>query len=148
MRHISSLLAITTLLAVAGCGQPTPGPQGPPGPQGMQGSAGPAGPKGDPGPAGPPGPKGDAGPAGPAGPKGDAGPAGPPGAKGDAGPPGPPGPKGDAGPAPALRVVTGTGSVQCADNEVLVSLVCASGTTDGSKCSIPDSAVTGLCMRK
>jgi hypothetical protein len=47
-----------------------------------------------------------------------------------------------------LRVVTGTGSVACGDNEALVSLVCASGATDGAKCSVADAAVTGLCIRK
>jgi hypothetical protein len=44
--------------------------------------------------------------------------------------------------------VTGTGSVSCADDERLVSLVCASGATDGTKCASPDSAATGLCVPK
>jgi hypothetical protein len=53
MRLLLSIFAIITTLAVVGCGQPTPGPQGPPGPagaQGPQGPAGPPGPKGEPGP--------------------------------------------------------------------------------------------------
>ena len=84
------------------------------------------GPKGDPGPAGPQGEKGDVGPAGPAGPKGETGPAGP------AGPPGPPGPTGAQGqavsPSATVRViksdcVSGC-TVQCQDNEVLVTAYC------------------------
>lgn len=92
------------------------------------------GPKGDPGSQGVPGP---------AGPKGE------PGAQGPQGPQGAQGPKGDPG-APAtanFRVVTGDGSVACADNEVLVSLICANGTPVGAKCSASDQA-TGLCVRK
>jgi hypothetical protein len=30
----------------------------------------------------------------------------------------------------------------------LISLVCASGATDGTKCAIPGTAATGVCMRK
>jgi hypothetical protein len=72
------------------------------------------------------GPQGDPGPPGPQGPKGDAGPVGP------AGPPGPPGPQGDKGPSgppsPSIRVirsdcVSGC-SVQCQDNEVLITAYC------------------------
>ncbi len=96
------------------------------GPQGRE-----RGPAGPPGPQGPIGPQGDAGAQGPAGPAGQRG---------------EPGPKGESG--PALRVVTGNGSVQCADGEALVSLVCASGATDGVKCGAPDAAATGLCVRK
>jgi hypothetical protein len=99
-------IIIITMLTLAGCGQPTPGPQGPAGPQGPQGLAG------APGPAGPPGPKGD------------------------------------PGTGSALRAVTGTDTVRCGDDETLVSLVCASGATDGTKCATPGIAVTGLCMRK
>jgi hypothetical protein len=106
MRQLSAFIIIISMLALAGCGQPTPGPQGPAGAQGPQGPAG------GPGPAGPPGPKGD------------------------------------PGTASALRVVTGTDTVRCGDNETLVSLVCASGATDGTKCATPGSAVTGLCIRK
>jgi hypothetical protein len=109
MRQLLSISAIITTLAVAGCGQPAPGPQGPPGPQGT---------------------------------------AGPQGAQGPQGPAGPAGPKGEPGPAQALRMVTGTDTVTCAENEALVSLVCASGATDGSKCATPGTAATGLCMRK
>jgi hypothetical protein len=76
------------------------------------------------------------------GPKGVQGPPGPQGAKGDQGPPGPP------GGGPAFRVVTGTGSVRCADNEVLVSLICARGATAGERCAVPVAAATGLCVSK
>ena len=72
------------------------------------------------------GPQGDAGPPGPQGSKGDAGAVGP------AGPPGPPGPQGEKGPpdpsSPSIRVirldcVSGC-SVQCEDNEVLITAYC------------------------
>jgi len=121
MQLLLSFFAIIMMLAVAGCGQPTPGPAG------AQGPAGPAGAQGPQGPAGPAGAQGPQGPAGPAG---------------------PPGPKGDTGPATALRAVTGTGTVRCGDDEVLVSLVCASGALDGNKCATADTAATGLCIRK
>jgi Collagen triple helix repeat (20 copies) len=130
MRLLLSFFAIIMMLAVAGCGQPTPGPAGAQGP------------------AGAPGPQGPAGPAGAQGPQGPAGTAGAPGPQGPAGPAGPPGPKGDPGAAPALRVVTGTGTVRCGDDEALVSLVCSSGAPDGAKCATPDAAATGLCMRR
>lgn len=117
MRRLINFFAITTMLAVAGCGQPTPGPQGA---------------------AGPPGPQGAQGPVGPAGAQGPQGPAGPPG---------PAGPQGDRGQAAGLRVVTGTGTVACDNDEALVSLVCASGAPDGAKCGA-DTAATGLCVRK
>jgi Collagen triple helix repeat (20 copies) len=128
MRLLLSFFAIIMMLAVAGCGQPTPGPAG---------AQGPAGPTGAPGPQGP---------AGGQGPPGPAGTAGAPGPQGPAGPAGPPGPKGD--PAPALRVVTGTGTVKCGDDEALVSLVCSSGAPDGAKCATSEAAATGLCMRR
>ena len=126
MRLVSISVLIMTL-AVAGCGQPASGPQGPAGPGGAEGPQGPAGPPGAQGPQGP---------------------AGPPGAQGAQGPAGPPGPKGEPGSAQALRVVTGTDTVRCADDEALISLVCASGATDGTKCATPGTAATGLCMRK
>jgi Collagen triple helix repeat (20 copies) len=157
MRQLLTISAIITTLTVVGCGQPSPGPQGNAGPQGAQGPQGPAGPqgavgeRGEPGPPGPQGPIGPQGPQGEAGSQGPAGPGGergPPGSQGPAGPPGPPGPKGDPGPATTFRVVTGTGSVSCADKELLVSLVCASGATDGAKCAAPDTAATGLCLPK
>jgi hypothetical protein len=44
-------------------------------------------------------------------------------------------PKGDAGSAPAIRVVTGTDSVSCGNDEILAGFVCASGATDGAKCA-------------
>ena len=58
------------------------------------------------------------------------------------------GPKGDPGPSPPFRVVTGTDAARCADDEILVSLVCASGATDGAKCATPGTAATALCVRK
>jgi hypothetical protein len=58
MRQLSRFIAIIVMmLAVAGCGQPTPGPAGATGPAGPTGAQGPQG------PAGPPGPKGDPSPA-------------------------------------------------------------------------------------
>lgn len=93
-----------------------------------------------PGPAGPKGETGERGPQGPAGPPG---PMGPPGPAGQAGP------KGDATPPTSLglRTVTGNGTVRCEDGEVLVSLMCASGAPNGTKCRA-GIAATGLCMRK
>src|SRR5262249_61043746 len=85
---------------------------------------------------------------GPVGAGGERGPAGPQGSAGPAGPAGPEGPKGDPGPAPAIRVVTGTDSVRCGDDEVLAGFVCASGATDGAKCATPGTASTGLCVRR
>lgn len=121
MQRLLSFFAVTMIIALAGCGQPTPGPAG------AQGPAGPAGAQGPQGPIGPAGAQGPQGPAGPAG---------------------PPGPKGDPGSAPALRVVTGTGTIQCGADEALVSLLCATGAPDGNKCTTADAAATGLCMRK
>ena len=112
MRHLINFFAITAMLAVTGCGQPTPGPQGPAGPTGAQGPAGPQGPQG---PVGPPGPAGQ---------------------------------KGEPGSGSAVRVVTGTGTVSCGNDETLVSLVCASGAPDGAKCASADIQATGLCVRK
>src|SRR5262249_16640689 len=146
MRLVSISVLIMTL-AVAGCGQPASGPQGPAGPGGAEGPQGPAGPGGAEGPAGPPGAQGPQGPAGPPGAQGPQGPAGPPGAQGPQGPAGPSGPKGEPGPAPTLRAVTGTDTVRCADDDALMSLGCASGATDGTKCATPGTAATGLCMR-
>src|SRR5262249_23793157 len=118
------------------------------GPAGPAGPAGPIGPAGPPGPVGPQGPQGEAGGQGLVGPGGERGPAGPQGPAGLAGPAGPEGPKGDPGPAPAIRVVTGTDSVRCGDDEVLAGFVCASGATDGAKCATPGAAATGLCVRR
>jgi hypothetical protein len=57
--HIRGIiLAVALSAAVAGCGQPTPGPQGPKGDTGAKGdpgAPGPAGAVGPPGPQGPPG---------------------------------------------------------------------------------------------
>lgn len=104
MQQLLSISAIGAALAVAGCGQPTPGPQGPPGPAGAQGPQGPAG---------------------------------------------PPGPKGEPGGMQGLRMVTGPeNTVRCADGEAIVSLVCATGPTDGPKCVVPGTTATVLCMRK
>ena len=143
------------------------GPQGPVGPQGPQGIAGLQGPVGASGPAGeigppwpvgasgPSGPQGEKGEAGPAGPAGPTGPSGPRGEKGEAGPPGPAGTAAmsatdvsraqGSSQEPNFRVVTGSTSIVCRDNELLVSIVCESGTNDGSKCNGPG---TGLCVRK
>jgi Collagen triple helix repeat (20 copies) len=100
------------------------------------------------GPVGPQGPQGEAGGKSPVGPAGERGPPGPQGPAGPAGPAGPSGPKGDPGPAPAIRVVTGMDGVPCGDDEVLAGFVCASGATDGAKCATPDTAATGLCVRR
>jgi hypothetical protein len=93
-------LALTAVLLAAACGLAACG-------KGPQGDAGPAGPKGDVGAAGP------AGPAGPPGPVGAQGPAGP---------------QGPVGPAGGVRVVksdcTSGCTVQCKDNEVLVTAYC------------------------
>ena len=64
MRNWSSVLVVAMAFALAACGDPKPGPQGP---QGTTGPPGPQGPAGEQGPAGPAGPKGDAGPPGPRG---------------------------------------------------------------------------------
>jgi hypothetical protein len=139
MRLLATIAILAGTLVLSACDQFT-GPQGQkgdPGPQGAGGPAGPKGDKGDPGPqgiAGAQGPKGDPGPQGPAGPQGQRG------EKGDKGDPGTPAP-------PSFRVVTGDSAVACADNEVLVSLMCGSGAADGAKCSSPGTA-TGLCIRK
>ena len=132
MRVAVGTVVLTTLLLVA-CS----------GPQGPQGQAGAPGEKGEAGPAGPMGPKGDQGPTGPTGAKGDQGPPGPPGPKGDQGSPGPAGSAGSAG----LRIVSGVKTVNCSDDEVLVSLLCSAGVPDGAGCS-PGVTATGLCMRK
>jgi hypothetical protein len=109
--------------------------------QGPVGEQGPAGPSGPPGPVGPQGPQGQAGGQGPVGPAGERGPPGPQGPAGAPGPTGAAGPKGDPGPAPASRVVTGTDSVRCEDDEVLAGFVCASGATDGGKCATPGTGI-------
>jgi hypothetical protein len=44
-----------------------------------------------------------------------------------------------------LRVVTGTGTLTCGDDEVLVSLICTDGTNVDGRCS---GAVNGLCAKK
>jgi hypothetical protein len=93
--------------------------------------------------SGPQGPQGQAGPPGEKGAKGDQGPPGPTGPKGDQGPPGPAGSAGSVG----LRIVSGVKTVNCNDDEVLVSVFCSAGTADGAGCSAGITA-TGLCMRK
>jgi hypothetical protein len=174
MRQLVTIPGAIAMIALAAC-TPAPGPQGPPGPagevgppgpvgpagpqgaQGQQGPVGPQGPVGEqgpagssgpPGPVGPQGPQGQAGGQGPVGPAGERGPPGPQGPAGAPGPAGPAGPKGDPGPAPAIRVVTGTDSVRCEDDEVLAGFVCASGATDGAKCATPGTAATALCVRR
>ena len=139
MRQLLRVSVLIVTLAVAACGQPASGPQGPAGPGGKEGPQGPAGPGGGEGPQGPAGPPGAQGPQGPAG---------PPGAQGPSGPAGPSGLKAEPGPAQALRAVTGTDTVRCADDETLISLLCASGATDGTKCATLGTAATGVCMRK
>jgi hypothetical protein len=174
MRRLLTISAAFGIVALASC-SPAPGPQGSPGPAGETGPAGPvgptgpqgaqgpqgpvgpqgnvgeqgtAGPLGPPGAVGPQGPQGEAGGQGPAGPAGERGPPGPQGPSGPAGAPGPPGPKGDPGPPAAVRVVTGTDSVSCAEGEILAGLVCATGATDGAKCATPGTAAAGLCVRR
>ena len=80
---------------------------------------------------------------GPQGPQGQAGPPGEKGANGDQGPPGPAGSAGSAG----IRIVSGVKTVNCSDDEVLVSLLCSAGVPDGAECSAGVTA-TGLCIRK
>jgi hypothetical protein len=160
MRQILSVCAMITALGIIGCSEPTPGPQGPPGPPGPAGPPGPvgaAGPEGSQGPQGPVGAQGAAGDRGEAGPPGPQGPVGPQGPQGEAGAQGPtgpagergePGPKGDPSPAATFRVVTGTGSVSCEGDEVLIAFVCATGAREGAKCAAPDAAATGVCVRR
>jgi hypothetical protein len=151
MRLCFSIAAVLTVLLISGCGQPAPGPQGPPGPPGEAGPpvpVGPAGPQGAQGPQGPVGPQGSVGERGEAGPLGPQGPVGSQGPQGDAGAQGPAGPSGQPGPAPPFRVVTGTDNARCADDEILVSLFCASGANDGAKCATPGTEATALCVRK
>ena len=128
MRLITFVAILSGALALGACDQ-LKGPKGDAGPQGAAGAAG---------------PKGDAGPQGTAGPKGDPGPQGPAGSQG---PRGEKGEKGDPGTPASIRMVTGSGGVTCADNEVLASLICASGAVNGDKCSASVHA-TGLCVRK
>ncbi len=60
--HIRGIiLAVVLSATVAGCGQPTPGPQGPKGDTGAKGDAGAPGPAGAVGPPGPQGPPGTPG---------------------------------------------------------------------------------------
>ena len=61
MRAAVMILAFAMATMIAGCGQPTPGPQGPKGDTGAKGDAGPQGQVGQ---AGPQGRQGDPGPAG------------------------------------------------------------------------------------
>ena len=97
------------------------------------------------------GPQGETGPAGPAGPKGDAGPAGPPGPKGDTGPAGPPGPG-------SVRIVrsdctSGSCTVECHENEVLVTAYCGPQRTAAlfskersASCGPPDTPLIAVCV--
>jgi hypothetical protein len=141
MKITVGFVVLMSALLLTACGKPKEGAQGPTGPQGIQGPQGAVGPQGPQGVAGPPGPMG---PGGPAGAKGEPGPAGP------AGPPGPQGPAGAKGETtgetttqrPIFRVVKGTNTLSCEPGEVLVSIVCESGASDGSKC--PGGGV-GLC---
>ena len=97
------------------------------------------------------GPQGDTGPAGPAGPKGEVGPAGPAG---------PAGPKGDTGPAgpSGVRIVrsdcaSGSCTVECRDNEVLVTAYCGPNRTPAlyskersASCGPPDTPLVAVCV--
>ena len=124
MRPAHLVLAFALLSGLAGCGK------------GPQGDTGPAGPKGDTGLAGPAGPKGEVGPAGPAGPKGDTGPAGPSG----------------------VRIVqsdcaSGSCTVECRDNEVLVTAYCGPNRTPAlyskersASCGPPDTPLVAVCV--
>jgi Collagen triple helix repeat (20 copies) len=147
MRALTSIIAISALLLLAGC----EGSQGPAGPAGPQGAAGPQGPTGAQGPAGPTGP---AGPEGKAGAQGPAGPQGQRGEAGLAGPAGPPGPEGKpagGGASDGLRRVEATGKLACDKDEVLVFAVCrdtgAAAIQQGGSATC-EGAVTGLCMRR
>ena len=137
MRAVTPVLLAIALTLTACEGRV--GPQGPQGPQGERGPAGPPGPQGPQGIAGLAGPKGDTGQQGPIGPQGPPGEKGPPGERGTQGA------KGEAG-VSGLRVVAGE-NVACNQDEVLVSIVCASGSADGARCPSGGNA-TALCMRK
>lgn len=94
MRVAQLVLTIVLAAGLAACSKGPAGPQGPPGPQGEKGDTGPAGPTGPRGPAGPQGPQGE------------------PGAPGQ-----------------GVRVVrsnclTGNCTIQCKDDEVLVTAYC------------------------
>ena len=145
-RQAWSVLAACTIFTLVACSEkPKEGVQGPAGPQGAQGPQGAIGPQG---PQGVAGPQGIAGPPGPPGEKGEPGAPGPRGEKGEpgpAGPAGPPGPPAGSAGGPVLRVVTGTGSLTCNADEVLVSMVCAEGANEARQCT---GAVHGLCAQK
>jgi hypothetical protein len=96
---------------------------------------------------------GEQGPPGPQGPKGDVGPAGPPGPPG---PRGQPGPQGEQGPPGAgIRVVrstclNGNCTIQCRDNEVLVTAYCGPNreaatflAERGASCGVAANAANG-----
>ena len=124
MRSAHLLLVFALLSGLAGCGK------------GPQGDTGPAGPKGDVGPAGPAGPKGEAGPAGPAGPKGDMGPAGPSGVR-----------------IARSDCASGSCTVECRENEVLVTAYCGSSRTPAlfskersASCGPPDTPLVAVCV--
>ena len=44
--------------------------------------------------------------------------------------------------------VTSSAFLSLCASAPMVSLVCASGATDGTKCATPGTAATGVCMRK
>jgi Collagen triple helix repeat (20 copies) len=64
MRKGSIALAMVLAVALASCGKPTPGPEGPKGETGPKGDPGSQGAAGPTGPQGPPGRQGEPGPAG------------------------------------------------------------------------------------
>lgn len=129
MRATHLVLAVVLIAGLAGCGK---------GPQGEAGPAGPPGLKGDVGPAGPAGPKGDVGPAGPAGPKGDTGQAGPPGS--------------------GVRIVrsdcaSGSCTVECNENEVLVTAYCGPSRSPAlfskersASCGASEAPLIAICV--
>ncbi len=105
------------------------------------------------------GPQGDTGPAGPQGPKGDTGPAGAMGPPGPAGPAGPQGPQGQQGAAGAgVRVVqsdctSGSCTVECSGNEVLVTAYCGPArnaaqfsTERSASCSSAAGPLVAVCV--
>ncbi|HZS64350.1 MAG TPA: hypothetical protein VFA53_07635 [Xanthobacteraceae bacterium] len=112
MKFHALVLAVLLPFTLAAC----EGPVGPQGSEGKQGTAGPQGPKGEQGPAGP---------AGPPGPRGERG------EKGDKGDRGDKGERGDRGEM-TLRMVEGTGSVACNQDEVIVSAYCYAPKGEGS----------------
>jgi hypothetical protein len=136
MRHFIWLAALSGVIGLSACDQ-IKGPQGEKGAKGDPGLPGIQGVAGTPGSKGERGDIGEAGPQGPAGPAGQQGAMGPKGDKGEKGDPG-------ASVRSSFRSVSSENTIQCADGETLVSVLCATGAPDGAKCL---GAGVGLCMR-